>query len=411
MCRTSHFALYEHIAQVAEATPAIKDAAIRQVELSSLQNNVNKVASTVTTPSKGNVDFVCSIYSMNNKDFEEHIKEDYGDTAILNPDALMKLPGILLRDTATFVRDDEADSMNDPCVDLTYNGFETVHTFYKSHFNRNSIDDKGLELRGTIHLSRGYDNAFWDPGHQAMFFGDGGRRDGRGWLVTDPRDPDSAHLTNWHAPYALEILGHELTHGVVAHTAALGHGQEELGDDAGLIEACTIDEHIADCFGIMIKQFYEKAVDPTSVECPWDLAPQWFSETAQTVMGWTKGYLRTFKPIDSTELKKQADQGPKHMKDLVPFVDPTTHKMGDPHINVGILNKAFYVAALAFSSKGPTWQTVGKIWYSALTDKSFRLVDNQKFKYWAALTTSWASQLYGEEGRQLIIAAWKEVGL
>lgn len=427
MCRVPHFTVYRQISQDPNVPQDVRDAASQAIKQGPMQNNVNKAASDVDMPVTGTKVFTCSIYTMNNKDFEEHIRQEEGLVGpIPNPDAVMKLPGILRKETNVDIAaspDGSGNVFNDPIVDQTYDSFQTVYNFFKAVYGRNSIDDNGLELRGTVHLSRGYDNAFWDPDHKAMFFGDGGRFDGRGWLMATANDRDATYLTNWHAPYALEIMGHELTHGVVAHTASLGTWQYQHFKVAAYVEASTLDEHIADCFGIMIKQYSLNCVDASSADCPWNMAPEWYSEVAKTAMGWTKGYIRTFQKVEEAELKQQADQGPKHMHDLIPFVDPDTREGGDPHANVGIPNRAFYTAALAFakdisSQNGSTtslpkstWQSVGKIWYSALTDETFKKPENQTFKAWNALTVQWAGKLFGDDGKRIMIDAWKEVGL
>jgi Zn-dependent metalloprotease len=297
----------------------------------------------------------------------------------------------------------DGSDVNDPSLDQTFNGFQTVHNFYETCFGRNSIDGQGLELRGTIHLSRGYDNAFWDSGKKAMFFGDGGRFDGRGWLIPDPKERGAAYLTNWHAPYSLDILGHELTHGVVQHTANLGAQQYENIQAAAFAEAGTLDEHVADCFGIMVKQFSNNEVAESA---SWELAPGWYSAIAMQAMGWEQGYMRTFRIPDNKA--KQADTGPKHMKELVPWLDKH-NEPEDPHTNVGIPNHAFYLAAQSFG--GHTWETVGKIWYAALTDPKFQLPENQTFREWRDLTTTRAEQLLGASGKDTMEKAWQQVGL
>lgn len=216
MCRTPHFAIFKQIASNQDAPQDVRDAAQQQLGQGTFQALVNKAATHTETPPSGSNEFTCTIYGMNNKDFAEHALEEHPHQPVTNWDAIMKLPGILFQDTKGFwAKNADGSDINDLSLDQAFNGFQTVHSFYETCFGRNSVDGKGLELRGTIHLSRGYDNAFWDSDKKSMFFGDGGRFDGRGWLIPDPKERGAAYLTNWHAPYSLDILGHELTHGVV----------------------------------------------------------------------------------------------------------------------------------------------------------------------------------------------------
>lgn len=403
MCRAPHFAVFRRIASNPDAPQDVRDAAQQQLGQASFQALVNKAVTHTGMPPSGSNEFTCTIYSMNNKDFAEHALDEHPGR-ITNWDAIMKLPGILFKDTKGFrAKNADGSDINDPSLDQAFNGFQTVHNFYETCFGRNSVDGKGLELRGTIHLSRGYDNAFWDSDKKSMFFGDGGRFDGRGWLIPDPKERGAAYLTNWHAPYSLDILGHELTHGVVQHTANLGAQQYEKNEIAAFVEASTLDEHVADCFGIMVKQF-SKNEDAESAG--WEMAPGWYSEIAMEAMGWEQGYMRTFRVPDNKD--KQADSGPKHMKDLVPWLD-IHNEPEDPHTNCGIPNHAFYLAAQDFG--GHTWESVGQIWYTALTDSNFQLPEVQTFRGWRDLTTTHAEQLFGTSGKDTMETAWQQVGL
>ena len=78
------------------------------------------------------------------------------------------------------------------------------------------------------------------------------------------------------------------------------------------------------------------------------------------------------------------------------------------HINSGILNHAFYRAAIAIGGK--TWHVLGKIWYVALTE---RLKPEADFDDFARATTDIAGELYGNGGevQRIIAGAWSDVGL
>ena len=83
------------------------------------------------------------------------------------------------------------------------------------------------------------------------------------------------------------------------------------------------------------------------------------------------------------------DPQPSHMRD---YVD-TTEDNGGVHINSGILNHGFYLAAMAIGGK--TWEVLGRIWYAALTD---RLRPEADFADFARATVDIAGELYGNGG-------------
>ena len=88
-----------------------------------------------------------------------------------------------------------------------------------------------------MHTGDSYDNAFWDEEHSYMAYGDG---DGDGEI--------SGSFT-----LALDIVGHEMTHGVTADTAKL----------IGSGESGALNEAYSDFFGIMISNMTElRRVDP-----------------------------------------------------------------------------------------------------------------------------------------------------
>lgn len=103
-------------------------------------------------------------------------------------------------------------------------GAEATYDFYLQTFNRNSIDDNGFKLLSYVHYSTNYVNAFWD-GYR-MTYGDGQTSQGFNIMT------------------ALDVCGHEITHGVVENTAGLNGG-----------EADALNEGFADIFGTSVEWF------------------------------------------------------------------------------------------------------------------------------------------------------------
>jgi Zn-dependent metalloprotease len=98
------------------------------------------------------------------------------------------------------------------------------------------------------------------------------------------------------------------------------------------------------------------------------------------------------------------DPQPATMKGYV----NTTKDNGGVHINSGIPNHAFYLAAVEIG--GNAWEKAGKIWYVALRD---RLRSKSNFKQAATATVGVAKDLYGDGSKEMkaVQNAWKAVGV
>jgi hypothetical protein len=81
---------------------------------------------------------------------------------------------------------------------------------------------------------------------------------------------------------------------------------------------------------------------------------------------------------------------------------------GGVHINSGIPNRAFYLAATAIG--GFAWKKAGKIWYVTLRD---RLRELATFSDAAVATADVAAHLYrpGSDVHKAVQDAWKAVGV
>ena len=206
----------------------------------------------------------------------------------------------------TLIRGEGDPETTDIAVTEAYNYSGNTYDFYNQIFGRNSVDDKGMRLDSTVHYSQQYDNAFWD-GSQ-MIYGDG-----------------DGELFN-RFTLDLDVIGHELTHGVTQNTAAL-----EYSGQPG-----ALNESISDVFGTMVKQWrLGQSVD----QADWLIGAGLFTTAVQGVA------LRSMKDpgsaYDDPQIGK--DPQPKFMKDFV----NTTDDNGGVHINSGIPNYAFYLAATA----------------------------------------------------------------
>jgi Zn-dependent metalloprotease len=266
------------------------------------------------------------------------------------------------------VRKEGAASFGDVAVDEAYNGLGATFGFYFDAYRRNSIDDAGLPLNATVHYGLKYDNAFWNG--QQMVFGDG---DGR--------------LFN-RFTVALDVIGHELTHGVTAGEAALVYS-----DQPG-----ALNESVSDVFGSLIKQYSLKQ-DASRAD--------WLIGAGLLAAGVKGVALRSMKAPGTAynDPVLGRDPQPAHMTNYI----HTTDDNGGVHLNSGIPNHAFYLAAIAIG--GNAWDVTGRIWYETLRDP--KLKANANFAAFAKLSVKTAGRLYKAKGREAtaVSQAWKQVGV
>jgi Zn-dependent metalloprotease len=267
----------------------------------------------------------------------------------------------------TLMRGEGGKATKDRSVNEAYDYSGTVYDFYQQVFARNSVDDKGLRLDSTVHYGEKYDNAFWN-GSQ-MVYGDG---DGKMFQ----------RFTK-----CLDVIGHELTHGVTQNEAGLNY-QGQSG---------ALNESMSDVFGSLVKQW---AAKQTAAKADWLIGKGLFTAKIKGVA------LRSMKApgtaYDDPTIGK--DPQPAHMKNYY----KGSQDNGGVHINSGIPNLAFYLTAIAIG--GFAWEKAGKIWYTALCD---RLRPTSNFKAARDSTVSAAAQLYGPGGTEekAVKDAWTQVGV
>jgi len=276
------------------------------------------------------------------------------------------LPGILVRS--------EGDSpTGDSAVDEAYDGAGATYDLYYEIFERNSIDDNGMPLVSIVHYLEGYDNAFWNG--ERMVYGDG-----------DEDLPVADRLFN-RFTIAIDIIAHELTHGVTQFEANLVYR-----DQPG-----ALNESFSDVFGALAKQ---RIKNQTADQADWLIGEGLF--TANVNGNAIRSMKNPGSAYDDPLLGK--DPQPGHMDN---FVD-TTSDNGGVHINSGIPNKAFYHVATEIG--GYAWEKAGKIWYVTLKDK---LSTDSDFYTAANLTLETAGELFGSNSleQNAVQKGWGKVGI
>jgi len=273
----------------------------------------------------------------------------------------------------TPVRNEGDADTGDNAVDEAYEGSGVTFDLYNDIYGRNSIDNNGMRLDSTVHYQKGYDNAFWNG--QQMVYGDG-----------DEDLPEAQRLFQRFTA-AIDVIGHELTHGVTQFEAGLVYW-----DQSG-----ALNESMSDVFGSLVKQYQRQEI---ATDANWVIGEGLFTSNVNGVG------IRSMKApgtaYDDPVLGK--DPQPGHMDDYVKTIEDN----GGVHINSGIPNHAFYVLSVELG--GYAWEKAGQIWYKTLTEK---LAERATFQEAADLTYQAAGELYGTGSLEQIAVrkGWSEVGI
>jgi Zn-dependent metalloprotease len=266
------------------------------------------------------------------------------------------------------VRSEDGPPTGDKAADEIYDWLGVTFEFYRDAYGRDSIDGAGLPLVATVHYAVDYDNAFWD-GSQ-MVYGDG----------------DQQVFTTFTGP--LDVTGHELTHGVTQYAGGLDYSGQ----------SGALNESLSDVFGSLVKQYH---LGQTADEADWLIGQGMFGSAVHGIA------LRSMKEpgtaYDDPELGK--DPQPADMAHLV----RTSRDHGGVHINSGIPNRAFYLAATAIG--GHAWEKAGRVWYDTLT--SGQVPTDADFATFAGMTHETAGRLFGMTSAEsdAVRQAWTTVGV
>lgn len=261
----------------------------------------------------------------------------------------------------TLQRSEGQPAVSDVSINQAYDNFGATYALYWEVFHRDSIDGQGEPIDGLVHYGDHYDNAFWDgAGH--MFFGDGD-----GQMLTDTTK-------------GLDVIGHELTHGVTQTEANLTYSGQ----------SGALNESLSDVFGSLVKQYHS---GQTAEAADWLIG-------ADIVGPALAPALRSMKAPGTANAH---DTQPADMDHYV----QTSADNGGVHTNSGIPNHAFYIVATTLG--GHAWQAAGTVWYDALADP--RLKPNANFSDFAAVTVRQARTHFGARSTEAdaVKAGWDAV--
>ncbi|MEU5088044.1 M4 family metallopeptidase [Streptomyces sp. NPDC021356] len=259
-------------------------------------------------------------------------------------------------------------------VDAQYGTNETWD-YYKNVHGRNGIAGDGKGSYNRVHYGNNYNNAFWDDSCFCMTYGDG---DG----------------TTFGPLVALDVAGHEMSHGVTSKTAALTYS----GESGGLNEATS------DILGTMVEWYANNPADPGDYLIGEKIVRSGFNGTALRYMD---------KPSKDGN---SADCWSGSVGNL------------DVHYSSGVANHFAYLLAEGSGAKtvngvaydSPTCNNstvtgighdkLGKIWYRALT---VYMTSSTNYAAARTATLSAAKDLYGAGSAEYdaVAAAWSAVSV
>lgn len=270
-------------------------------------------------------------------------------------------------------------------VDAHYGAAKT-YDYYKNVHGRNGIDGNngpgtttsavgGIPLVvSRVHFGSSYNNAFWY--NNQMTYGDG-------------------NGTSFSPLVTIDICGHEMTHGVTERTANLTYSNE----------SGALNESMSDVFGAMVELYADGGAVSGDT---WKIG-----EDAYTpgTAGDALRYMNN--PHLAGNGGYTADDDPDHYSERY----TGTADSGGVHINSGIGNHAFYLAAAGGTHhlSGVTVTGIGtadaaKIWYRALT---VYMTSGTNFSGARTAMLNAATDLFGSASAQYttIATTWCAVGV
>jgi Zn-dependent metalloprotease len=270
------------------------------------------------------------------------------------------------------VRSEGQAKVDDVAVNEAYDGAGETYDFYFQNFERNSLDGNGMTLTSSVGVAEVDDNgklvamnnAFWNG--EQMAYGDG---DGKIFQ----------RFTR-----SLDVIGHELTHGVQSFTSNLVY-RAQPG---------ALNEHFADVFGVLVRQ---RKNGESAAKANWVIG-------ADVLV--SKPTRRGIRDMENpgTAFLNDPDLGTDPQPaTMAKFYTGPRDRQG-VHINSGIPNRVFVLTAKAIGGKA--WDVAGRIWYKTL----LQLTSTSQFIDCAKVTVQVAS-IEGAAAKKAVKAAWKKVGI
>ena len=212
------------------------------------------------------------------------------------------LPGIFYSSS-----DDPHPYKEAPDVNTCIESLLTTHSFYKTVFRRNSVDDQGLQL-------------------MVLGNSDGNSRFGRFAGIFKPGSMVAS----------LDIIAHELTHGMTQHAAKLEYE----------LQSGALNESISDVLASTVVQWSR---DQTVHEVDWLIGANIINPNSEPLKG-SKREATNLRSMKDSSAKTNLDPQPDIMKHKLYYKGDNSWDYGGVHRNSGVPNFAFYEVAMALGA-------------------------------------------------------------
>lgn len=244
-------------------------------------------------------------------------------------------------------------------------GLERTYDYFLDVHNKNSFDGQGAKIKGYFHYGNGFGNAFWDGSVVTFGDGDGGQSGINGPAVS------------------LEIVGHEIAHGVTEFSAGLIYSSE----------SGALNESFSDIFGASID----------------------FANRTGAGANWKVG-----DEVSADGIGFRSLSNPNYFGHPACYQGNYWESFNDVHINSSVQNHWFYllsVGGTGVNELGTIYSVTG-IGYAAAAAIAFRalntyLTPSSNYNDAAYYSSQAAEDIYGACSVELAqtIEAWHAVGL
>jgi Zn-dependent metalloprotease len=273
------------------------------------------------------------------------------------------------------VRTEGGRPTRDAAVNQVYDNTGITLDFFLQVFGRDSIDNRGMRVTSAVHFGENFSNAMW-TGEQ-MVYGDG--------------DHNVGGFTQ-----ALDIIAHELTHGVTQYLIPGGLGvvlvpvkDREFKEQTHALQGQSgaLNESFSDVVGSMVKQWH---TGQDASQASWLLGEHMLAPEHGLA-------IRSLKDPGNRKLTWYEDD---QLQSMDAYVDGA-----DVHDSSGIPNHAFYLAAKKMG--GFSWEKAGPIWYEAFA----KLKPAASFQDAARATSDVADSRFGNKSKEFkaVVSAWQAV--
>jgi Zn-dependent metalloprotease len=258
---------------------------------------------------------------------------------------------------------------SDNYAQTCYNNFKEVDQFCREIFKQPPVKNNTNLMKGFIDERYAFNNAYWTPVTEGVHFG----------------EIDSQIFNPFVNNFGMTMyaFGHAVTY----------YSSNLIYDG----QSGALRESMADVIAIMAKHRQQKidANDPNA---------DWFIGENLLVYSETQTAVRSMSNPGTAYHNHyifKTDPQPAHMQSYI----QTTKDFGGVHLNSGIPNKVFYLAATKIG--GGSWEKAGQIWFATLQ----RAKPADDFATFSKLNIAVAQELYGDSISNLVGQAWQEVGI